>query len=84
MGRAERGLKTQLDVNMGLLLLAGVYRSCNDATASLWDGESGCSILHATMSLQTWFYEKESTFCLFPTINLYGSILTRKTPQMSL
>lgn len=45
--------KTQLDAYMGLLLLAGVYRSCNQATASLWDGESGCSIFRATMSLQT-------------------------------
>ncbi|GLD62735.1 piggyBac transposable element-derived protein 4-like protein [Lates japonicus] len=45
--------KTQLDAYMGLLLLAGVYRSCNEATASLWDGESGRSIFRATMSLQT-------------------------------
>ncbi|XP_041864774.1 piggyBac transposable element-derived protein 4-like [Melanotaenia boesemani] len=45
--------KVQLDAYLGLLLLAGVYRSCNEATASLWDGESGRSIFRATMSLQT-------------------------------
>ncbi|XP_049323545.1 piggyBac transposable element-derived protein 4-like [Astyanax mexicanus] len=44
--------KTQLDAHMGLLLLAGVYRSCNEATASLWDSESGRPIFRATMSLQ--------------------------------
>ncbi|XP_063049276.1 piggyBac transposable element-derived protein 4-like [Engraulis encrasicolus] len=44
--------KTQLDAYMGVLLLAGVYRSSNEATASLWDSESGRPIFHATMSLQ--------------------------------
>lgn len=43
--------KTQLDAYMGLLLLAGVYRSYNEPTTSLWDGESGRSIFCATMSL---------------------------------
>lgn len=62
MGTAEQRLQAQLDVHVGLFLLAGAYRSCNDVTASLWDGESGCSILHATMPLQTWFYEKQTTF----------------------
>lgn len=42
--------KTHLDAYMGLLLLAGVYRSCNEATASL---SSGWSIFRATMSVQT-------------------------------
>lgn len=45
--------KTQLDAYMGLLLLVGVYRSCNEATASLWDSESGRPIFRATMSLQS-------------------------------
>lgn len=39
--------KTQLDAYMGLR--AGVYKSCNEATASVWDGEAGCSIFCATM-----------------------------------
>ncbi|KAE8277988.1 hypothetical protein D5F01_LYC23985 [Larimichthys crocea] len=38
---------------MGLLILAGVYRSRGEATASLWDGgESGRAIFRATMSLK--------------------------------
>ncbi|CAJ1061412.1 piggyBac transposable element-derived protein 4-like [Xyrichtys novacula] len=37
---------------MGLLLLAGVYRSRGEATASLWDAESGRSIFRATMPLK--------------------------------
>ncbi|KAJ8409884.1 hypothetical protein AAFF_G00209250 [Aldrovandia affinis] len=45
--------KTDLDAYLGLLLLAGVYRSNNEATASLWDAETGRSIFRATMSLQT-------------------------------
>ncbi|XP_056155945.1 piggyBac transposable element-derived protein 4-like [Lampris incognitus] len=45
--------KTYLDVYFGLLLLAGMYRSNNEATACLWDAETGWSIFHATMSLQT-------------------------------
>lgn len=36
----------------GLLMLAGVYRSNNEATNSLWDAESGRPIFQATMSLQ--------------------------------
>ncbi|CAJ1083086.1 piggyBac transposable element-derived protein 4-like [Xyrichtys novacula] len=37
---------------MGLMLLAGVYRSRGMATASLWDAESGRSIFRATMPLK--------------------------------
>ncbi|XP_066260434.1 piggyBac transposable element-derived protein 4-like [Euwallacea similis] len=37
----------------GLLLLAGVYRSNNESTESLWDCEKGRPIFGATMSLKT-------------------------------
>ena len=37
---------------MGLLILAGVHRSNNEATKSLWDAESGRPIFRSTMSLQ--------------------------------
>lgn len=43
--------KTHLDAFKVLLLLAGVNRSCNEATASLCDSESGRSIFQANMSL---------------------------------
>ncbi|XP_036958596.1 piggyBac transposable element-derived protein 4-like [Acanthopagrus latus] len=45
---------TQTDMNayMGVLILAGVYRSRNESTSSLWDAESGRTIFRATMSLQ--------------------------------
>lgn len=42
-----------LDAYIGLLLLAGVYRSCNEATDSLWDASTGRNIFRVTMSLQT-------------------------------
>ncbi|KAM4038357.1 LOW QUALITY PROTEIN: uncharacterized protein ACNLHF_016667 [Anomaloglossus baeobatrachus] len=41
-----------LDAYIGVLLLAGVYRSCNEATDSLWDASTGRNIFRATMSLQ--------------------------------
>uniref|UniRef100_A0A3Q3L0N4 Nucleolin n=1 Tax=Mastacembelus armatus TaxID=205130 RepID=A0A3Q3L0N4_9TELE len=41
-----------LQAYIGLLILAGVYRSNNEATKSLWDAESGRPIFRATMSLQ--------------------------------
>ncbi|KAE8280226.1 hypothetical protein D5F01_LYC20780 [Larimichthys crocea] len=41
-----------LHAYMGLLILAGVYRSRGEATASLWDAESGRAIFRATMSLK--------------------------------
>ncbi|CAJ1061405.1 piggyBac transposable element-derived protein 3-like%2C partial [Xyrichtys novacula] len=37
---------------IGLLLLAAVYRSRGEASASLWDAESGRSIFRATMPLK--------------------------------
>lgn len=42
-----------LDAYIGVLLLAGVYRSCNEATDSLWHASTGRNIFRATMSLQT-------------------------------
>lgn len=41
-----------LDAYIGVLLLAGVYRSCNEAT-DLWEASTGRNIFRATMSLQT-------------------------------
>ncbi|XP_071315182.1 piggyBac transposable element-derived protein 4-like [Trachinotus anak] len=41
-----------LQAYIGLLIFAGVYRSNNEATKSLWDAESGRPIFRATMSLQ--------------------------------
>ncbi|KAL7399436.1 hypothetical protein ABVT39_024263 [Epinephelus coioides] len=40
---------------MGLLILAGVYRSRGEAAASLWDADSGRAIFRATMSLKTFY-----------------------------
>nr|XP_046164109.1 piggyBac transposable element-derived protein 4-like [Oncorhynchus gorbuscha] len=37
---------------LGLLILAGVYRSRGEAAASLWDAESGRTVFRATMSLK--------------------------------
>uniref|UniRef100_A0A671XA56 PiggyBac transposable element-derived protein domain-containing protein n=1 Tax=Sparus aurata TaxID=8175 RepID=A0A671XA56_SPAAU len=44
--------QVDLQAYMGLLILAGVYRSNNEATYSLWDAESGRPIFRSTMSLQ--------------------------------
>lgn len=41
---------TELQAYIGLLLLAGVYRSRNEATVSLWDDRKGRAIFRATMS----------------------------------
>ncbi|KAI4886808.1 hypothetical protein NFI96_022436 [Prochilodus magdalenae] len=41
-----------LDAYIGVLLLAGVYKSSNEATDSLWDASTGRNIFRATMSLQ--------------------------------
>ncbi|XP_014912949.1 piggyBac transposable element-derived protein 4-like [Poecilia latipinna] len=40
-----------LQAYIGLLILAGVYRSRGEAAASLWDAESGRPIFRATMAL---------------------------------
>ncbi|KAJ8402477.1 hypothetical protein AAFF_G00365600 [Aldrovandia affinis] len=44
---------THLHAYMGVLILAGVYRSRDESTASLWDAETGRAIFRATMSLKT-------------------------------
>ncbi|XP_033943723.1 piggyBac transposable element-derived protein 4-like [Pseudochaenichthys georgianus] len=38
---------------LGLLILAGVYKSKDESTASLWDADTGRNIFRATMSLGT-------------------------------
>ncbi|XP_053274074.1 piggyBac transposable element-derived protein 3-like, partial [Pleuronectes platessa] len=43
---------TDLRAYVGLLILAGVYRSRGEAAASLWDAESGRAIFRATMPLK--------------------------------
>ncbi|XP_042171318.1 piggyBac transposable element-derived protein 4-like [Oncorhynchus tshawytscha] len=43
---------TDLHAYLGLLILAGVYRSRGEAAASLWDAESGRTVFRATMSLK--------------------------------
>ncbi|XP_021162792.2 piggyBac transposable element-derived protein 3 isoform X1 [Fundulus heteroclitus] len=45
--------RTDLNAYIGVLLLAGVYRSKGEATASLWNEETGRPIFRATMSLET-------------------------------
>lgn len=46
-----RGMdEVDLHAYVGLLILAGVYRSRGEATASLWDAECGRAIFHTTMS----------------------------------
>ncbi|XP_047197199.1 piggyBac transposable element-derived protein 4-like [Hippoglossus stenolepis] len=44
--------ETDLHAYVGLLILAGVYRSRGEAAASLWDAESGRVIFRATMPLK--------------------------------
>ncbi|XP_070604145.1 NADH dehydrogenase (ubiquinone) complex I, assembly factor 6 isoform X1 [Erythrolamprus reginae] len=43
---------TALNAYIGLLLLAGVYKSYGEATKSLWNPETGRHIFRATMSLE--------------------------------
>ncbi|XP_063743292.1 piggyBac transposable element-derived protein 4-like [Eleginops maclovinus] len=45
--------QTDLHAYIGVLLLAGEYRSKGEATASLWNEENGRPIFRATMSLET-------------------------------
>ncbi|XP_039550046.1 piggyBac transposable element-derived protein 4-like, partial [Pimephales promelas] len=44
---------TDLQAYIGLLILAGVYKSKGEATASLWNADTGRAIFPATMSLKT-------------------------------
>lgn len=43
---------TDIEAYIGLLLLAGVYRSNNEALSSLWEAETGRAIFRAVMSLR--------------------------------
>ena len=45
--------QSDLHAYIGILVLAGVYRSKGEATASLWNEENGRPIFRATMSLET-------------------------------
>lgn len=45
--------KTHLHAYLGVLILAGVYKSKDESTASQWDAETGRAIFRATMSLET-------------------------------
>ncbi|XP_041791116.1 piggyBac transposable element-derived protein 4-like [Chelmon rostratus] len=45
--------KTQLEGYLGLLILAGVYKSSKESTFSLWHAQSGRAIFCATMQLKT-------------------------------
>ena len=52
-GGEWRGMdETDLRAYVGLLILAGVYRSRGEAVTSLWDTESGRAIFRATMPLK--------------------------------
>ncbi|XP_031735170.1 piggyBac transposable element-derived protein 4-like [Anarrhichthys ocellatus] len=44
--------RMDLQAYVGLLILAGVYRSSKEATSSLWHAESGRAIFRATMTLK--------------------------------
>nr|XP_020444398.1 piggyBac transposable element-derived protein 4-like [Monopterus albus] len=64
-GSRTRDSWKQMDVidlraYVGLLILAGVYRSRGEAAASLWDAECGRAIFRATMSLKD-FYLRSKT-----------------------
>lgn len=43
--------EVEMRAYIGILILAGVYRSRHEATRSMWDGEAGRSIFRATMPL---------------------------------
>lgn len=44
--------KITFQAYIGLLLLAGVFKSCGESTKSLWNKETGRNIFRATMSLE--------------------------------
>ncbi|XP_011484738.2 piggyBac transposable element-derived protein 4 [Oryzias latipes] len=50
----------ELRAYVGLLILAGVYRSRGEALVSLWEPECGRPIFGATMSLRS-FYQRSAT-----------------------
>lgn len=64
--------QTDLQAYIGLLLLAGVYRSRDESMRSLWDGHSGRAIFRATMS--------QASFKLISTCLRFDDRLSR--PQL--
>ncbi|XP_016384135.1 uncharacterized protein LOC107720816 [Sinocyclocheilus rhinocerous] len=78
---------TELQAFLGLLILAGVYRSHHEAMCSLWHGVSGRAIFRATMSLKT-FTDLSRVFCFYkkdqkrkdklaPVRNIWGKWVQR-------
>ncbi len=61
--------ETELRAYIGLLILAGVYRSRNESTSSLWDEQNGRTIFQATMS--------HKKFCLIGRVMRFDNKLTR-------
>uniref|UniRef100_A0A9J8CE37 PiggyBac transposable element-derived protein domain-containing protein n=1 Tax=Cyprinus carpio carpio TaxID=630221 RepID=A0A9J8CE37_CYPCA len=55
---------TDLQAFLGLLILAGVYRSHHEAMCSLWHRVSGRAIFRATMPLKT-FTDLSRVFCFY-------------------
>nr|XP_033488734.1 piggyBac transposable element-derived protein 4-like [Epinephelus lanceolatus] len=47
--------RVDLQAYFGLLILAGVFRSCKEASASLWDAQHGRAIFRATMPLKMFY-----------------------------
>lgn len=47
--------ETNLRAYVGLLILAGVYRSRGEAAASLWDAENGRAVFRGTMQLKVFY-----------------------------
>ena len=46
---------TEFSAFIGLLLLACVFKSCNEYTKSMWDAGKGRAIFRTTVSLQRFF-----------------------------
>ncbi|XP_055010215.1 piggyBac transposable element-derived protein 4-like [Boleophthalmus pectinirostris] len=47
--------EVDLRAYLGLLILAGVFKSRGEAAASLWDAHTGRAVFRATMSLKTFY-----------------------------
>ncbi|KAG1971378.1 hypothetical protein F2P79_002510 [Pimephales promelas] len=64
-GKAWKNLDwTDIQAYLGLLILAGVYRSHHEALSSLWNGVSGRPIFPATMTLNN-FKMMSRIFCFY-------------------
>lgn len=62
---------------VGMLILDGMYRSSKEATASLWNAESGRAIFRATMTLK--MFHKISRVIRFDDQDTRRSPCTRQT-----